>query len=129
MRLFCDQDGVLVHQTSRKRWDLMDWMPDGRKLWEALKPYSPVILTQLMMDVWEISRHEKRIWVDREIGPDVEVIVVHGEDGKFPYSGPGHVLIDDSIVHKEPWEKRGGIFILHKSADESIAALRAVVGE
>lgn len=121
MKLFCDMDGVIVHQIGRKRWDLMPWMKDGKQLWDGLNKFTkPTLLTQLLIDVYEISRHEKRTWVDRELGHDVECIVVHGEDGKFPHSAPGHILIDDSVAHRAPWVERGGIFILHRTAWESL---------
>ena len=126
MKLYCDMDGVLVHQVGRLRWDLMDWMPDGRELWRAIKQYRPTLLSQLMADVWEVSRHEKRTWVDRELGKDIPLIVVHGEDGKFPHSGLGHILIDDSEAHRLPWERMGGHFILHRSVRDSIAQLHLI---
>lgn len=121
-------DGVLVNQVGRKRFDLMDWKDDGRRLWEFVEPYEPTILSQLMVDIWHISRHEKRAWVDREIGDHVPLIVVHAEDGKFPYAEPGAILIDDSVEHREKWEARGGIFILHRSAASTIAMLSGYNG-
>lgn len=121
--IYCDMDGVLVHQTGRKRFDLMDWMPDGRELWRFLAPLQPTILSQLMADVYEVSKPEKELWCRRELG-SVPVIVVRAEDGKFPYSAPGNVLIDDSERHREPWESAGGTFILHRSARQSIAELQ-----
>lgn len=125
--LYCDMDGVLVNQTGRARFDLMDWMPDGRELWMFIAPYRPTILSQLMMDIWEVSRHEKRIWVERELGADVPVIVVHAEEGKHPHSGPGAVLIDDSLAHQEPWESKGGVFVHHITAERSIEQLRQLL--
>lgn len=127
VKLFLDMDGCLVHQTSRKRFDLMPWMPDGKELWEGLKPYQPTLLSQLMIDIYDISAPEKRTWVNRELGSDIRLIVVHGEQGKWPYSRPGHVLIDDSIAHRDPWEKCGGTFILHKSAKASVSEFLEVV--
>lgn len=125
--VFCDMDGVLVKQTSRARFDLMDWMPDGRELWAFLEPHRPKILSQLMQDIWEVSRHEKRIWVVRELGAGVEVIVVHAEEGKHPYSERGAVLVDDSFQHKAQWESKGGIFIHHQTAAKSIEQLRKIL--
>lgn len=116
-------DGVLVNQTSRKRFDLMGWCEGGRELWEAVKWYRPTLLSQLMQDIWEVSRHEKRIWIERELGDEVPYIITHGELGKWRWSRPGHVLIDDSVAHKNPWEKHGGIFILHRNAAETISTL------
>jgi hypothetical protein len=125
--LYCDMDGVLVNQTGRARFDLMDWMPDGRELWDFIKPHKPRILSQLMKDIWDVSRHEKRIWVERELGAGVPVTVVRAEEGKHPYSGPGAVLIDDSIKHKSDWEAKGGIFVHHLTAERSIEQLRKIL--
>lgn len=120
-------DGVLVQQVGRKRFDLMGWMPDGRELWAFLAPLRPTILSQLLKDIYEISRPEKEAWCVRELGGDVPVIVVRGEEGKHYHSGAGNVLIDDSEAHRAPWVRRGGTFILHRSAALSIAELQAVL--
>lgn len=127
--IYLDMDGVLVNQVGRKRWDLMGWMPDGRELWEYLKPLRPTLLSQLMKDVWEVSRHEKRAWVDRELGKNIPLIVVRAEEGKHPYCRRGDMLIDDTESHCEPWRRCGGIFVLHKSAERSIAIVKSLFGE
>lgn len=125
--VFCDQDGVLVNQTSRQRFDLMDWMPDGRALWEFLKPHRPTVLTQLRDDIYEISAPEKRIWVARELGADVPVIVCRDRQ-KYRHATPGAILIDDSPRdHRTAWEVAGGIFVHHRSAVETISALKALL--
>lgn len=124
--IYCDMDGVLVKQVGRKRFDLMDWMPDGRELWAFLEPLRPTILSQLMADIYEVSKPEKEVWCERELGPSVPVIVVHGEQGKHYYSGPGNILIDDSEAHRAPWVSRGGTFILHRSAVHSMAELQVL---
>lgn len=123
MTLYCDMDGVLVNQTGRLRFDLMDWTADGRVLWAAIAPLAPTLLSQLLEDIWDVSRHEKRAWVDRELGEAVPLIVVRGDNRKFAYAQPGSILIDDSEKHREGWTARGGRFVLHRSARASIAAL------
>lgn len=123
---FCDQDGVLVNQTSRLRFDLMGWHPEGRELWAFIAPLKPTILTQLMDDIYDVSAPEKRIWVARELGPDVPIIVCRDRQ-KYPHATPGAVLIDDSPKHhREAWERAGGVFIHHRTAAQSIAALKAL---
>lgn len=121
-------DGVLVNQTGRARFDLMGWRHDGRLLWDAIKAYRPTLLSQLMADIYEISRPEKLAWAARELGAEVPVIVVRAEQGKHPHSGPGCVLIDDSAKHRATWEAAGGIFIWHRSAVQSIADLEVLRG-
>jgi hypothetical protein len=40
------------------------------------------------------------------------------------WSGKGHVLVDDLDAARAGWERRGGSFAHHVSAERSIAALR-----
>lgn len=48
---------------------------------------------------------------------------------KQKFSGPNSVLIDDRGDLREAWEARGGIFIHHTSALESIRQLRGLVNQ
>ena len=48
---------------------------------------------------------------------------------KQKFSGPNCVLIDDRGDLREAWEARGGIFIHHTSALESIRQLRGLVNQ
>src|SRR3990167_3114514 len=121
-------DGVLVNQIGRKRWDLMGWTADGKELWEFLQPLKPTLLSQLMADVWDVSSREKRIWVDRELGDDVPLIVTHAERGKHPHCKAGDILIDDNARrHESGWIVAGGVFIHHKSAQQSINEMRSLL--
>lgn len=126
MKLFCDMDGVLVHQTGRDRFDKMPWMPDGRQLWDAIKGSNPTILSMLRPDIYEKCAPEKRAWCARELGADVPVIVTPDRVGKGPYSEPGAILIDDDVHrHAVDWRKGGGLYLHHRAAHSTIAALRA----
>jgi hypothetical protein len=40
------------------------------------------------------------------------------------WSGPGRVLVDDRASARQGWEAKGGRFVHHRSAAQSIAALR-----
>jgi hypothetical protein len=44
---------------------------------------------------------------------------------KHEHRHPGDVLVDDRDKHRRLWEEAGGVFIHHKDARSSIAALRA----
>jgi hypothetical protein len=96
-------------------------MADARQLWEFCRPYAPTILTGLPMGQWAPA--QKRRWVASMLGTDVRVITCMSRD-KPRYSGPGHILIDDREKVRDGWEAAGGIFIHHRSARQSIAALR-----
>ena len=132
MNLFIDMDGVLVRQTGRDGFDTMPWMADGKALWEYVKAFQPTLLSQLSPDIYDRGSVQKRVWVDRELGVGVGLIVVRAwyyETLKFVYSGTGAVLIDDHAAqHCWAWEKRGGVFIHHTDADSTIEKLCAVLG-
>lgn len=121
-------DGVLVHQTGRDGFDRMPWMPDGRDLWEAIKGFSPTILSQLPDEIWARCAPQKLAWCARELGADVPVLVVKRSVGKSGYAAPGSILIDDGAhTHGTAWIGKGGIFIHHRSASWSITELRQVL--
>ena len=46
---------------------------------------------------------------------------------KAEYAHPYSILIDDREKSIDPWRTKGGIGILHTSAEETIAQLQAIV--
>jgi hypothetical protein len=146
VRLFLDLDGVLadfdagVEKLTGKRPDQLAtramWralaqapdffgtlamMQDAHLLWDWCKPFRPTILTGLPYGGWAPA--QKQRWVANMLGADVEVITCMARD-KPRWSAPGHILVDDRERTREAWEAAGGAFVLHRSAVESIAALR-----
>lgn len=103
----------------------LELMPDAMELWERCLPHSPTILTGLPHGGW--AEPQKRAWCARVLGPEIPVITCMSRD-KPQWSAPGHVLIDDRLKAKEPWEAAGGTFILHTSAAASVQALEALLG-
>ena len=132
MKLFVDLDGVLVNQTGRDGFDVMPWTLDGKELWMYIKAFRPTILSQRSPDIYDRGSAQKRGWCDRELGPDVPLIVVRAwyyDTLKFVYSSTGAVLIDDHYDQHQPaWVKRGGMFIHHVSAENTIRELQALLG-
>lgn len=125
--LFCDMDGVVVKQTGRDGFDKMPWMPDGRELWDFIAPLHPTMLSMLPDESMARCEPQKRAWCERELGAHVSVIITPDSCGKAPYAKRGHVLIDDSVMHADGWARLGGIFVLHKSARQTIERLRALM--
>lgn len=98
-------------------WAHLEWMPDGKALWDAIKEYNPIVLSSpLNKTHWK----EKNTWVARELGQHVKVLI---EDDKEIHADPGALLIDDRPHHSK-FEEHGGNIIKHTSSQESIKQLR-----
>lgn len=99
----------------------LDLMPDAMELFDAVRHLDPVILTGLPRGNW--AEPQKRHWA-RQHFPGVEVITTSAAL-KREHCHPGDALVDDRDKHRHLWEEAGGIFIHHKDARSSIAALKA----
>ena len=147
--IYCDMDGVLVDfdrgyqeltgmttqqadaiggdtfwepliQAGAKWWITLNWMPDGKQLWNYIKKYTPILLSAPSKQ--ESSRLGKRVWVKREL-PDVKLILRPASQ-KQQYASPTSILIDDREKNIDQWEAAGGIGILHTSAANTIEQLK-----
>lgn len=153
--LFVDLDGVLAdfdrgvleltgrlpsQLSPRAMWPILSrtpdfynslaWTIDGKELWEGVQTHKPLILTGLPLGKW--AEPQKRAWCARVLGESVEVIcclsrekAARGHERSGPDSTP--ILIDDREKLREAWEAMGGIFILHRSAQESLEVLSKVL--
>lgn len=152
-QVFCDLDGVLADfdrkvseltgkrpadfRRRRKMWRKLappstpdffaslPWMRDGAELWAALAPLSPSILSGAPSGDW--AAPQKRRWCEENLCLPPERVHVVDACDKDLFSRPGAVLVDDYAGHREPWERRGGIFIHYTSARKSIALLSGVL--
>ena len=112
----------------------LEWMSDGRELWEATRHLNPTVLTGLPQS-GDWAARQKRAWCARELGEDVDVITCRAAekssealqyikvsselaDDAIP------VIIDDRTRHRELWEQRGGVYIVHRSTERSLEQLR-----
>ena len=100
----------------------LPWMQDGRDFWETIRILEPIILTGVPYGSW--AENQKREWVNRELGEEVQVITCHNKDKYKCCLVPDAILIDDQVTNRELWERSGGIFILHKSAADTISQLQ-----
>ena len=148
MKLFIDLDGVLadfdrgVQAVTGKRpeelplktmwsalsraprfFETLEFMHDAEALWRFCEPHHPTILTGLPLGSW--APEQKKRWVARMLGAHVPVITCMSRD-KPRWSGPGRVLVDDRAPAREGWERKGGAFVHHLSAERSIAVLRSL---
>ena len=147
--IFCDMDGVLVDfekgyeeltgrnikgqhvsggpdfwdpitKAGASFWVKLAWMPDGKQLWEYIKPYNPVLLSAPSRE--ESSRIGKYVWVKREM-PGTKLILRSAER-KQEFATPQSILIDDRKDNIERWKEAGGIGIYHTSAADTIQQLK-----
>ena len=98
-------------------------MADARELWAgvlAVSPRPPIILTGVPWSI-ETAVDDKFAWAATHF-PGTQVIPCAAKD-KCLQCQPGDVLIDDWPQYKALWEAKGGRFIVHTSAAESLRLL------
>jgi len=101
-------------------WVGIPWMPDGKQLWNYIKPYNPSLLSAPSRE--ESSRLGKRLWVRNNI-PGTKLILRQAEQ-KQEFANPNAILIDDRTSNIQQWRDKGGIGIMHTSANETIKQLK-----
>jgi hypothetical protein len=148
IQVFVDMDGVLAdfdahHEAvfgvrSCKTADNVDWgavraipgfyeaippMPDMEELWSFVAQLTPrpIVLTGVPSSVEEAPEN-KRAWVRKHLGADVEVRCCRSKE-KSLHAKPGDILIDDWEKYRHLWEAKGGRWVTHTSAQRSIDQL------
>ena len=97
-------------------WSDMEWMPNGRQLWDFIQPYGPKLLTSPSRD--NTSRLGKRLWVKNHLIPAPEVLFRFG-DAKSDFANENSILIDDKPSNLVAFASKGGIAIECKDGDVS----------
>ena len=127
------RDGLKDKDISeRSYWANLDWMPDGKQLWDYIKEYNPYVLTapSVNFDIpfeerYKMDNNEsmqgKTEWVQRL--PNMKKIYFRSAKRKADFAGPNKILIDDRKDTIDSWNANGGIGILHTSAANTIKQL------
>ncbi len=102
-------------------WKSMDWLPDGKELWNAVKKYDPTILSSPSRHI--TSKEGKKMWIDENISGTPLIL----DSKKEKYAKEGYVLIDDRKKNINKWENAGGVGILHKDTGSTIAQLEKLL--
>ena len=146
-KIYCDMDGVLVdfekgyfdltgkdtsYNTNPEEfwepiskagaafWIKLQWMPDGKQLWDYIKGYNPELLSAPSRE--ESSRIGKFTWVKRNMSGTK--LILHSAERKQEYATPNAILIDDRKDNIERWIAAGGVGIHHISTENTIKQLQ-----
>lgn len=112
-------------------WCNMEWMSDGKELWNYLKSlnYKLEIITAPSPESYGIihkySVVGKRLWVKKNLG-DIKIHFIQGKD-KCVLATPTSILIDDTKLNIDNWTNKGGIGILHKNTKDTIKQLENIL--
>ena len=109
-----------ISKAGAKWWITLNWMPDGKQLWDYVKKYNPELLSAPSRE--EASKLGKRVWVKREL-PGVKLIL-RSADKKQEFASSNSILIDDREKNIEQWKSAGGVGILHTDAASTIKKLK-----
>lgn len=152
MTIYVDMDGVLAdfdrgyHErfgvASNKELNNVDWnlvrvtsgfyrdlppMPDFDELWRFVCSMEPVILTGIPSSV-PGALENKREWVRKHIG-SIQPIIGCRSSEKCTYAQPGDILIDDWKKYRDRWIGRGGRWITHLNAKQSVRDLGLLLSQ
>ena len=97
-----------------KFWSDMDWMPEGKRLWNFIEKYNPDLLTSPSKD--DGSRLGKKLWVRENLTPLPNVIFSYSKD-KQRYANSNSILIDDKKSNINEWIAKGGIALRCKNGN------------
>jgi hypothetical protein len=137
--LACSPGGVkLNYDADKAKWwsvvmDTPDfWLNiplkhDARKLWNFLmRTRLPVeVLSAPSVSDRERAIAQKSEWVRQHLCTEVPLNFREGAQ-KHEFAAPDAILIDDWDSNVRRWAKAGGIAILHRTAEDTIAQLRAL---
>ena len=148
-KIYCDMDGVIVDfeggyedltgknirgnhvkgdaafwqpisDAGEDFWINLEWMKDGKQLWDYIKPYNPKLLSAPSRE--QSSRTGKEKWVAEHL-PNVPLLLKAAEQKQL-YASPKSILIDDRADNIKRWNEAGGIGIHHTSASNTIEQLK-----
>ncbi len=132
--------------TTPNFWEGLQWMPDGRVLWDYVQHFNPILLTSPGIGTTQSHNHTapplcsrlhaepcagqgvaaavrgKHAWAARHIQTDRVIC----EFKKEKYAMRNAVLIDDREKNIIPWRAAGGIGVHHVSAAKTIRELEAL---
>lgn len=101
-------------------WANLEWMKDGKKLWNYIAPFNPEILSSPSSS--HTSVEGKHRWMEEHL-PGVKLNLVQSKE-KQVMAEPNAILIDDREDICKRWEDAGGIAVHHTDANSTIQKLQ-----
>ena len=101
-------------------WPTMPVKDGADRLWAALMPYKPIVLTGCPKDDYDNAAAHKQISIKKHFGEHVQVITCLSRNKPVHMTAPGDILIDDFTSNIKRWTKAGGRGIHYKNADQAI---------
>jgi hypothetical protein len=96
--------------------------------WAFLYSYEVAVLSAIpKLHRMPMAKHDKRAWIEKHFPSLVSNFNIgpHAEHKQY-HCAPGDILIDDKQINIDQWNKQGGVGILHTSAKDSVAQLKAL---
>lgn len=120
-------------KTEEEYWANLEWMPDGKQLWDYIKPYHPYLLSAPSVNIdipfnerYKIENNEsmrgKTTWAQRL--DNLRKLYFKSASRKADFAHPNQILIDDKQSTIDAWNSNGGIGIFHTSAADTIKQLK-----
>lgn len=107
-------------------WANLEWTPGGEHLWALLADHHYLcILSACGSHDTARATVEKNEWLDAKIGRCNRIFKTQSVE-KHHLAGPHCLLIDDYKRNTDAWVKAGGIAILHKTFEKTLAQLKAL---
>lgn len=100
-------------------------MADAFELWQGVLHLNPIILSGIPYSIPDVAT-QKRAWVNEHLGSHVKLICCPSRS-KCKYGLSGDVLVDDRLKYAGYWTDMGGVFIHHRAAKPTLAALAGTV--
>ena len=155
-QVYCDMDGVLVdfiggikselnlkrepnqkeidtflstlYGSSKEFWSELEWMPDGKKLWDTLKDLNTEILSSCPNNckLQPSVIRGKKMWCKDNLKISTGINITTSR-GKLKFVGDKTILIDDYIKNVNAWKAKGGIGIHHRTARATLSELKKIL--
>lgn len=109
-------------------WENLEFMPDGKAIWNFVKKYKPHILSACGSLAGNVCRDGKKRWLAKHLGiNNLSSINLVSRSDKKRYAkidGKATVLIDDYLKNCTEYHSAGGIAIQATSGASVIGALK-----